>query len=883
MGKTVEFKIARPWEEEVAEFKSAPVSLESLLTRCCIQNDRTAWNVLFTKFNRLIIKTIHKTFIRTGYSAYLNEDAVNEIYGLIVEKALQRRLLKGLENPAALPSWIRTSVGRMTIDWLRKQNPQKTVLTRYEEERMRSLDETLGLDEDITFGETIGSDVTEELFREREVQEKLEKVLADIESMGEDTVLILKCFCLFYTSFAESEIRMIAERRKTTSEIIQIEVNKLQNRLVKRHEDRLKKENQKAIRWARIRKWEFQLAEMKKNPLIDSGKLEDKILKISQESEKLEQLREEGKALIKPRNKVQKQLVWEEPFYAKAASHEIYSVGEARGISVDTDPQHPAGGPKGSLVNCVARVSGEMIDKGTIEINAQQINGVGSDGLEFQITPPFKFLERKLDALMDSPLFKPFKLNRRSIVVEIETPEKPGFFKDSRSLALSALIAILSAATGIGIDPATVFSAQIRMNGLLEPQVANVDIKLEAAVKSGEVKEFFLSEVNRRDCPGLYLDGNGPVVVRFFSTIEQVVKYLGLFPIHSSTEDPKSAQTSDGLHPNDVQCDSDQNRLERELITLGSSKQIDRRAMARTLTAVKDLSQRSSEKKPLSTAIIIGRPDAVVGVLPEYGIRLDNLRANILEARDYVSRTADIIDGKAACFFFDDNAAFHSVRKTRIPLYGDTHKSPLLKGENRKYCILSALSQCLIFYLPPVGNRVHVFSDGQLIFRYMKGDWYRCAIDQFENRLFSIAQEKQYDISTVSRIAQVALRMSNQNLEALFVIFNDFETIMGQYDDCLNFYGVKLTATSLHALSDAELINFGKRDGAALVDAKGKVQTFMAVLTSKLKDMHPFGLRDGLRHMSAQQFTHNAGCLAVVVSEDGTVTVFCDGEKVCRM
>lgn len=79
---------------------------------------------------------------------------------------------------------------------------------------------------------------------------------------------------------------------------------------------------------------------------------------------------------------------------------------------------------------------------------------------------------------------------------------------------------------------------------------------------------------------------------------------------------------------------------------------------------------------------------------------------------------------------------------------------------------------------------------------------------------------------------------------------------------------------------DEEVINFAKEDGATIFDSQGFPRSFMAILKPGLVESLDFDLGIGSRHLNAQCFSAEEKCLAVVVSEDGAVTAYCDGKKV---
>jgi len=260
------------------------------------------------------------------------------------------------------------------------------------------------------------------------------------------------------------------------------------------------------------------------------------------------------------------------------------------------------------------------------------------------------------------------------------------------------------------------------------------------------------------------------------------------------------------------------------------------------------------------------------------------VKGNIAHLLGHLRALATVVNGEMTGFVFNRAGYFDSIRKTNITLKGNFPGTRLLSGRNRRYGIISSLTESLIFLLNPGGNSVQVFSDGRMVSGYLNnGTWKTTDLNRFEEHLTHVAHEKGYDLSTLKRMGKIALGMADQNLGTLMVFFDDIQKIRGRYEDRLKQLGVKMDSTSLNEMTDKELINFAGQDGAVFIEGKGTLHTFKAILKPASTGNLGYDLGIGARHLSAQGFSADARCMTMVVSEDGAVTLYCDGKKIYRI
>ena len=125
--------------------------------------------------------------------------------------------------------------------------------------------------------------------------------------------------------------------------------------------------------------------------------------------------------------------------------------------------------------------------------------------------------------------------------------------------------------------------------------------------------------------------------------------------------------------------------------------------------------------------------------------------------------------------------------------------------------------------------------------------------------------------------------MSDFNHGAIFVLFNGQTNIEDRYSDTLKRLSVNIEVDSIRDITDSELINFAKEDGAVLIDDQGNLRTFMAFLRPKRQKSLDYDTGIGTRHYTAQVLSKDISCICIAVSQDGYITVFLDGNRIYKI
>ena len=150
-------------------------------------------------------------------------------------------------------------------------------------------------------------------------------------------------------------------------------------------------------------------------------------------------------------------------------------------------------------------------------------------------------------------------------------------------------------------------------------------------------------------------------------------------------------------------------------------------------------------------------------------------------------------------------------------------------------------------------------------------------IDETVDRL---ALKKKYDVNLLRRIFRCAFLMSERNLGAIFVL-GESDSILKKSDPPEISPYATISNTDIGRLTDNEIINYAKQDGATIIDAaEGKFRGCMVLLRPSADTQAEIGIGKGARHSSASKMSAEAHCLAITVSQDGPITVYDSGERI---
>jgi len=316
------------------------------------------------------------------------------------------------------------------------------------------------------------------------------------------------------------------------------------------------------------------------------------------------------------------------------------------------------------------------------------------------------------------------------------------------------------------------------------------------------------------------------------------------------------------------------------LFDLALEMQIDRPSLVNVCDTAASIAQMENEEKPLSTAIIVGEPAQIVKILPASQIQLHH-HDHIRRMRKELVTLAKIVDGHVLGYVVDKYGYVRGVHKLEINL-GNSHEHVLLGPQFHHHASISQRCQAMVFYIPAGGRQVRVFANGDLVGRYANGDWSPEKTAHIEDVVDRLARTKQYNKALISRILGCAFQMSENNWGAIFLM-GQADLILRNSDTSEISSFATITSAPMASLSDDELITFAKQDGATVIDQIGEFRACMVLLRPAADTRAEIGPGKGARHSSAAKMSAEARCLSITVSQDGPITVYCDGRRVLSL
>ena len=316
------------------------------------------------------------------------------------------------------------------------------------------------------------------------------------------------------------------------------------------------------------------------------------------------------------------------------------------------------------------------------------------------------------------------------------------------------------------------------------------------------------------------------------------------------------------------------------LFELARVKHIDITSMVHICDTVSAIAQMQSEEKPLSTALIVGDPSRVSHVLPESEIQLQRYD-HIRRMRQVVITLAKLVDGVLFAYGVDKHGYVRKVHKLNRAM--DHPASFLLGPQFSHHAAVSEKCDAVVFFVPIGGRQVRVFANGQLVGRYTDGNWYSESTPHLEESIARLAEEKRIDLKLLTRVLRCAFQMSEENLGAIILV-GDSEEILKRSDPPGIAAFATLLSTPIEKMSDRELINFAKQDGATVIDTnQGLFRGCMVLLRPEANTKADVGIGKGARHSSAAKMSAEAKCLAVTVSQDGPITLYDSGKRILSL
>ena len=353
-------------------------------------------------------------------------------------------------------------------------------------------------------------------------------------------------------------------------------------------------------------------------------------------------------------------------------------------------------------------------------------------------------------------------------------------------------------------------------------------------------------------------------------------------------------------HPSNEVCGLCRTMVNQEglahLIEIGYRHNLASEFMVILCDVVADLAQCRHEGRSYPLALVVGDKERCHKVLPP---SLFSLPADltIQEFQNRLQDFAGLLDGRHVILAVDRTGRLLGVRRVVAtilgPGYQEMHQSvnPIYTGIYRHLATISQLTQGLVFYVAPPGNLVKVFDQGTIVALYTRGDWCAAQYEVFLQTMVQTADQLLSEAMLMApevaghfrtyliKAARVAFLMSARGEGTILSLDLDLKPAHRRTTRLSGLLALQEKGWSITDLEDEELANLAALDGAVLIDGRGRILEFNAILS-------PSRVMEGESHYGARHDTainysvERKWAIILVVSEDGSLSAFCRGQKI---
>ncbi len=195
------------------------------------------------------------------------------------------------------------------------------------------------------------------------------------------------------------------------------------------------------------------------------------------------------------------------------------------------------------------------------------------------------------------------------------------------------------------------------------------------------------------------------------------------------------------------------------------------------------------------------------------------------------------------------------------------------------HCRATSKSDVLSVLVCGTHSRVNVFRGGRLELESLCGEWRIRNPEAFQRKAVEAAYTLGVPENVTKKLCKAAWELSEQQIGALFFLGADDKFVKRCDVTPAPLKESLLRNTTVESLPMGALLAMASRDGAVLVDVGGKIIEFGAFARPRSRTKVSIRKGAGARHTSAAKMTKEMKNAAIVVSQDGRVTLYDKGEE----
>jgi len=321
------------------------------------------------------------------------------------------------------------------------------------------------------------------------------------------------------------------------------------------------------------------------------------------------------------------------------------------------------------------------------------------------------------------------------------------------------------------------------------------------------------------------------------------------------------------------------------IYSLSRSFGIDVNTALEAFKLVYECVSKQEEGRPLSTGFLIGDSEKLRQRLPDF-VGMDLQKRSLFDLTKTVRSLFGLIDGYTSAFIVGKDGTLEDARLMPAAP-SEPKESSLTYVEFHGYCNASADTPGYgLVALGPM-KTAKLFHDGRLraevYFSGKVGDWVHRSLDEVRDTLNQIASEKGIPQEVLYKVFTTAISMSNHRKGGTMIV-GDHEQVLRQSEAPRQKLH-EINILKLKGRQEKHLFNLATQEFALIMSRDGEPKASSVRLLARVPDtVKPeVGVADGGRHRSAAEMSASTDSVAVVVSDDGPITVYSSGKRVLRV
>ncbi|WP_170320006.1 CHAT domain-containing protein [Polyangium spumosum] len=211
----------------------------------------------------------------------------------------------------------------------------------------------------------------------------------------------------------------------------------------------------------------------------------------------------------------------------------------------------------------------------------------------------------------------------------------------------------------------------------------------------------------------------------------------------------------------------------------------------------------------------------------------------------------------------------------------DVHSAAVfILGDPKWAGVFSATSKRGCAFIIPERSRIKLVVAGEQVGEYRQGNWSFSNFAELRRVLSDLAIGTSIDERVLLDVMQKAMVASDLSKGHIFVIRQKDGAeprLNPGYKNIAESDTHELKDKPVASVSPYEYLGLVEGDGAVILSHDGRTLAIGAKLAPS-PDTQVLALSAGTRHLSAQKITKESATVAIVVSDDGPVTIFHEGE-----